>query len=211
MTTHTQHRLDVEGHIFRLLGVMVALDGIPWTERALAEQTGIVETRVTAALHIAQAAGLVQHARREWYITQDGRTRYADEAKQPYYQTGQSDWEFRNEALTGMTSGGNQSHLTNAALPDPSAEHSTASNYTEDRVIAECSAVNKIRMIAACLGLSPEYTRRAIESGHVHICPGIDKTPHWGIFHRHNGANGKRWQSLCIACRQEERQKGRRK
>lgn len=215
--TTEQQSIDRRQNAFRVLELMIQFqhrteresfdDGLVWTAEMIAcHLKNLDEGGATEALFRLLKLGYVERRGNEWFSTNEGRAAFSDEIRSACLETGSSVREFKNEALTGMDRFGEQSRLTRVALPSPSS-HARKSN-AEDRMLDQCERINEICTIAAQLGLSLEETSEGLRIGRVRRCKGIGGTPpHWGVFHRHNGKNGKTWQSLCINCRKKSRRK----
>jgi hypothetical protein len=132
-----------------------------------------------------------------WRVTDEGRQAFAEEVKHPQFITASSESAFRVEALTGMTSGGNISLLTNAALPShnpPSARDSDGS------MVSLCDSYSRVTDIAAHLSMSIVEAVEAMQNGKIRYCAG----GHWTLklnFHR----DGKYIKSFCKKCRRQSR------
>jgi hypothetical protein len=215
--TTEQQRIDRRQNAFRVLELMVQFqhrtehesfdDGLVWTAEMIAcHLKELDKISTTQALVWLLKREYVERRGNEWFSTKEGRAAFSDEIRNAWLETGAPAHEFRNEALTGMDRYGAPTRLTRAALP--SSSFCAKENNAETRMLDQCEHINKICTIAAHLGLSLEETSEGLQIGRVRRCKGIDGTsPHWGVFHRHNGKNGKAWQSLCINCRKKLRRK----
>ena len=184
-------------------------DGLAWTVEMLAfHLASMTEEEIGGALRWLYRRGYVEQGRGQWFTTKEGRSWLCDETKSVVLASGAAVSEFRNEALTGTDRDGHRSRLTWAALPSPVAVNNHE-NAVEASAINQCMLANKMRAIAAKLGLDLDETSEGIRTGRVRKCKGIEGVePHWGVFHRANEKNGKRWQSLCVECRKKQRGKG---
>jgi hypothetical protein len=150
---------------------------------------------------IKMKPALVYPDRGQWFITTDGCQYYVDITSYRNTIVVNKDLLFKNEALTGMTSGGNKSKLTWAALPFSSVNHNP-NNSVESAMVRECAAVEEVRAVAKYYDTTPDVAAEWMRTEEVHRCNRCRKQRR---HHRHGGANGKRWQSVCIECQRANR------
>ena len=209
-----QNRIDNEQNAMRVLELMIQYqnrterngfdDGLSWTIDMISAQLNIVDiNEAQNAIELLSKRGLVERRGRGWFYTEDGLNTFRDELKALSISAGKEDIEFRNEALTGIDRNGRRSKLTWAALPKSSINHGS-NNRVEEDTLKECIRMSLIRSIAAKLGKTIDETMNAIEIGQIKTCA---KCGEYAWHYRHNGTNGKKFQSSCVNCIKKARKK----
>jgi hypothetical protein len=218
-----QSRIDLEAAALRILGMLKrfqskslcgteestrsALDqaireGLLWTTKMIGLQlSDMDEVSTREALMVLLKRGHVQSGKNEqWFITFEGRNAYDDEIHSRL-MTGAGEARFKAEALSGVTETGGRSELTWAALPSPC--EGGRENRVEAETIEQCTRLERVRRVAKRYEVALNDAFEMLVSGEVHRCNRCgDDT---ALFHRHNGANGKQWQSACVECRRKHK------
>jgi hypothetical protein len=206
----SQKKIDLESLSNRIMLLLVQFqartesgslgDGLVWTAEMIAEQLRISTADVSVALIGLLKLGYVEQRGKEWVKTIDGEILFLEEIKDTRIRT--SSVEFRDEALTGMAKGGNESKLTRAALPSLSESSHGHRNKEEDEAIKVSMRSSAIRTIARDLDMSPDDVADGLRTGRVGRCKGIDGVGHWGIFHKRSEGG---WKHLCKRCLNKNR------
>jgi hypothetical protein len=219
-----QSRIDLEAAALRILGMLkrfqskslcgpeestrsaldrVIRDGLMWTAKMIGLQlSGMDETSTREALLILLKRGHVQKGKNDqWFITFEGRNAYEDEMNSRL-MTGSGEARFRNEALTDFNDRTrDQSDLKWAALPSQRA--GARENRVEQETIDQCIRVERVRRICDRYQIPVDAALEKLKTGEVRVCwKCMDDI---ALFHRHNGKNGKQWQSACVECCRKHR------
>jgi RNA polymerase-binding transcription factor DksA len=218
-----QSRIDTDANALRILGMLkrfqakslsdnddstrsaldrIIRDGLLWTAKMIELQlSGMTEKTTRDALAVLLKRGLVQKGKNEqWFVTFEGRNAYDDEMHSRLMTcTGEA--RFRNEALTGVDEQGRRSKLTWAALPCQC--EGGRENRVEQETIDQCTRIERVRRACDRYQIPVDAALEKIKTGEIRYCRecGDDIA----IFHRHNGANGKQWQSTCVECRRKQK------
>jgi hypothetical protein len=218
-----QERIDIEANAMRILGMLrqfqsksqccqedstrAALDraireGLLWTAEMISVQMPDMYTdTVLTALSVLLKRGYVQRGKNEqWFITFEGRKAYEDEMNSRL-MTGACEARFKSEALSGLTESGDKSELTWAALP--SMCEAWRENRVEQETVEQCTRVERVRRICDRYQIPVDAALEKLKTGEVRVCwKCMDDI---ALFHRHNGKNGKQWQSYCVECRRKQK------
>jgi hypothetical protein len=209
MISVEQFKIDREALAWRILQMMVQYRGLAWIRDRFMWEFRATDSMVQAALTWLLKRGYIERRGERWYLIQDKdtETEYLNELGKVDLKTGQSVYQFREEALTGMDRRGNQSELSRAALPSPSAPY--VCNPEEIAILTQCQLVDLIRIIAEEAGLSAEEAAEGLRDGTVAKCRGTDgRAPHWAKFHKNTSSRHSR-QYLCRECSKIVRRKRR--
>lgn len=186
-------------------------DGFHWSADAIGEYAGIInrgelgnpndQKRVDRALLFLAGQGWVLPIRRgrvtEYRAQVHGLEEYEAVSKRPQINTGAAYLSFREEALTGMDSRGEQSTMSRAALP-AGTHQGDSRNRIEDEQLRRCAEVQHLHVIAQDNGCTDEEAVKKICIGEIRRCPQCGKMM---THHRH----GSGWQSACTVCRKKVR------
>jgi hypothetical protein len=75
----------------------------------------------------------------------------------------------------------------------------------EAETIEQCTRVERVRSVSKRYEVALKDAFEMLVSGEVHRCNRCgDDT---ALFHRHNGSNGKQWQSACVECRRKQKRR----
>lgn len=206
-----QKRIDTDANAHRILALLVQfqkrqdsgtfVDGLIWTSEMIALHCGMSDAEVTPALEYLLKNALVERRGNQWFITTIAKEIIVAEMEYTTLRTGEIEFEFKTEAITGMDKYGNKSKLKRAALPHGGhADGST--NREENKTVERCASSENVRRIATENGCTEQDAMGHLHTGRIHRCGtcGLQR-----MHHKHGGKNGKQWQSACIGCRKVER------
>lgn len=157
------------------------------------------------ALKWLESDGLIKDMK----LTEKGELYLQAVTKDPTFDTLSISTQFKNEALTGLTTQYNKksgcivskrSLLKRAVLPNTNKSASKSSNNAEDKMLEQCRQDDIKKQIAQRLGITVELCSKHLAENRVKMCT---KCQSLGIFDKH----GDRLQHLCRECRKRKRQK----
>lgn len=197
-----QTRLTAESDAYRILGAIIRFHDvkIKWTIDNISNHTGIDYDSTARSVYWLVMKGFLEHRNGQYYRTISGDVSYNEVSQAIHFNTGCYAFEFRTEVLTGMDKDGEQTTIDCGALPD--SKYIGGSNREEDAQIATAQSIARFRKIAIEVGQPLDVTMRKIAEGSIRRC---NKCQRWEEHHRHNGSNGKQFQSICIVCRKKGR------
>lgn len=171
---------------------------VSWTAASISRQLSMGIKTIESALERLSFIEHVYSAGQEWYITQEGLDSFDsinsgmfDNLETPYHA-------WRIEALTGVTSNGQRSSITWAALD--SGKQRNMVNSAEHAIVDACGMSEHVRRIAERLGMTADDVLESMVSGEIHRCSSCGRQQ---LHHADRTRNG--WQGACIECRRERR------
>ena len=182
-------------------------DCIDWKAETISQQLRMDKGGVSLALMNLLKSGYVRRIKSQWFITTEGREEFTNICKNISFQNGKSEFQFRNEVLTGAREEKGRlvkTDIENAALPANSLNRHISKNKEEIETISVCSGVDRIRAVARYYDMSPDVVSKWFATLEVHLCNGCGE---YRRFHRKNGSDGQMWQTLCIECQKKRRKK----
>lgn len=207
--TSEQARISQTQTTMRIMELLHQYDDCPvWVTDSIAAQLRLSSEETWEAIFRLIGLGHLERRGEAIYLTTEGRRAFTEEMRHTALAAGLAAHEFREEALTGIDTRGEETALEWAALPSQTHYEPGCGNYEEDAALERCEGKARLIQIAAELGETVESTIEGIREGRIQRCKGIRGVPpHWGVFHKHGGVDGQQWQVLCVECRKRARRK----